>query len=263
MKKGLIIALAVLMALGLTTMGMAAPTTVDTFWSGFSGTFNTQFVAGDDANSNFWTGAGGLFNGEFHGVDNNDNPYGYNVDTVSSFVRASVIGGGFITFDMSRNDSFTPMYGQAGQYSFSEVSTFDGSASLARHTGSNYAGMKNCNYGWQANNQYTAQGSSFYIDHYIKDGDGEGAGVWVAGNGSASVTSMSDEMYASSFRLGRGCGCYDNANAFGTGSGTFELYATASNSLSGNGWSSGGGSYLQQINYVSGFTANNTYVDGN
>jgi len=262
MKKALVLPLILVLGLGLAAF--AASTTVDVQWDGWGGLgLSVDFANGDDSNSSLSTG-GNHYWGEFHGTDFDDNPYGYNVDSGSFSTKAYVSGGGGIVFEVNRTDTLASMYGPSGQSSYSEVGTLDGDASIATRTSTNYASQKNCNYGWQSNNQYMASGSDFFINHYIQDGDGEGAGVAVwAGNGSAMVTSMSDEMSGSSFRLGRGCGCYTNASASGTGSGVFELYANASNALSGNGWSSGGGSYSQTINYVGGFNVDNSYIDGN
>ena len=262
MKKALVLTLALMSAFAL--IAFADTTTTDITWNFGGGTgLNIDFVNGDDSASSLNT-AGNHAWGEFHGVDSDDNPYGYGVDSGSFSTKAYVEGGGQIVFDVTRTDSLTSMYGPSGQYTYSGVGTTDGEASIVTQTSTNYAGQKSCNYGWQASDQYSASGSEFSINHYINDGDGDSARVSVwNGNGSATVTSMGDEMGGSSFRLGWGCGCYNNANASGTGSGTFELYGNASNALSGNGWSSGGGTYLQQINYLDGFNVSDSHIDGN
>ena len=264
MKRGLVVSFVLMLSFSI--IAFAVSTTVDVNWDAWGGPssgITIDFANGDDSNSSL-SANGGHYWGEFHGTDSDNNPYGYGVDNGAFSTKAYVADGGVITFDVTRTDSKTSMYGPSGQYTYSGVGTADGEASVVTQTSTNFAGARTCNYGWQSNNQYMASGSSFYINHYINDGDEEGARVSVwNGNGSATVTSMSDEMGGSSFRLGWGCGCYNNANAFGTGSGTFELYGNASNALSGNGWSSGGGTYLQQINYLDGFNVSDSHIDGN
>ena len=261
MKKVLVLAVALVLGLGLAAF--AAGTTVDVTWDFSGGTgLTVNFANGDDSNSSLYT-AGSHAWGEFHGVDSDDNPYSYGVDSGSFSTKAYVENGGGIKFDVQRTDSHTSMYGPSGQEAYSEVWTADGSAFIGTRASTNFAEARTCNYGWQASSQYTASGSVFYLDHWIKSGDGDQAGVHAAGSGSADVTLMSDEMHGSSFRLGRGCGCYTDAKASGTGAGEFDLWANAGNSLSGYGWSApGGGSYLQQIKYNGGFSADNIYVDG-
>ena len=119
------------------------------------------------------------------------------------------------------------------------------------------------NYGFQANNQYSATGSVYVIDHSIQADPNKYAGFYATGNGATTVTLMSSEMRASGWRFGEGAGCYTNASASGTGTGYFEVYANATNSLSGNNWSAGGGSFSGIISYNNGFEYNNINMRGN
>jgi len=261
MKK--LFTLAVLV-MAMSSLVFAAPTTVKMIWDAYGGMgIDFTFLNGDDSFATLQT-AGNYYFGQFDGKDSDDNPYSYNVDSGLFQLRASVESGGYIDYRVERTDSKSSMYGPAGQFSDSSVGSSDGTAFMAQQTVTNYASQKNCNYGFEANNQFQAAGTAFSIWHEIQDGAGDGASVWVLGSGSASVTYMSDEMGGSSFRFGRGCGCYNNCGATGTGSGVFELEAWATNSLSGDGWSApSGGTYLQQLVYDGGFTVDDPYAEGN
>jgi len=276
MKKGLIIGLAVLMVIGLSTM-VIAQTTSDSYWSG-AGTFDTHFYSGDDAEAHFWTG-GNSISGEFHGTDSGNNPYGYSVDDTNVNTRADV-NNGYMEFKFERTDfathpsagegGTTPyMYGDAGQESYTWVTASD-AATFDWNATTNYAGMKCCNYGFQNNNQITANGD-FYVEHYIIDGDTVGfsspwtatfgnmeGGFYTAGGtgGSVTINDMSDEAGGSSFNLGKGCGCYTNASISGT-NGSAQVGGQAQNvvngpyALSGN-WtlaSAGGSNFSLPANY--------------
>lgn len=260
MKK--LFALAVLVV-AMSSLAFAAPTTFEMNWDAYGGAgIDFTFYNGDDSFASLQT-SGNYYFGEFYGKDFDDNPYTYNVDSGLFQLRANVEAGGFIDYLVERTDSKSS-YGPAGQFSYSSVGSSDGAASMAQQTTTNYAAQKNCNYGFQANNQFQADGTGFSIWHEIQDGAGDGASVWVLGSGSASVTYMSDEMGGSSFRFGHGCGCYDNCGATGTGSGVFELQAWAANSMSGDGWSApSGGSYLQTLVYNDGFTVDDPFAEGN
>lgn len=247
---------------GFALWAISAPTTFDAEWD-MSGGVNWTVVNGDDSFSTFGISGNHAF-GEYHAIDYDDNPYGYNVDSTKFWLKANVENGGYIEYAVTRTDSKTSMYGPPGQYTYSYVGSSDGSAFMGQRTTTNYAEQKNCNYGWQSNNQYTADGTSFYLDHEIYASSGEGAGVNITGSGSASVTVMGDEMYPGSFNLGyKACGCYTNAKASGTGSGIFTLGGTADNSLTWYGGSAGGGTYTTTVNYLDGFQVDNIWLKGN
>jgi len=255
-------ALTILMLVS-SVLVFAAPTVVNLKWDAFGGAgIDLSFFNGDDSNMSLQS-TGSYYWGEFTGTDADDNPYNYNVDSGTFGLKANVEFGGFIDYVVNRTDSKSS-YGSAGQVSTSKVFSSDGTAAIAQRTSTNYASQKNCNYSFQSNNQFQAAGSNFGILHSILNGDGDGASVSVLGSGSASVTYMSDEMGGTSFSFGRGCGCYNNCGATGTGNGVFELNAGAANSLSGDGWTApSGGIYLQQIVYGGGFTVDDPYIEGN
>ena len=261
MKRVLGLLTGVVCALGVVAFSQA--TTVDWNWNVYGGGFSGTFTAGDDAQIIFSTDGGHIW-GEFHATDANNNPYNYNVDNVNCQVKANVEGGGGVYFKMDRNDSWVPMYGPAGQYTYTDIHTDDGQAYFTTNIRSNYADMITQNYGWQANSQYTASGTNFYINHYICAASGLDASIFVSGNGSADVTLMSDEMRASGWRFGEGAGCYTNAHASGTGSGTFILGAKAPNNITTGWWGPiGGGSLLVTFKYNNGFNITPINMRGN
>ncbi|MCD6591215.1 MAG: hypothetical protein J7K72_04565 [Candidatus Aenigmarchaeota archaeon] len=236
---GTLIAFLVLAAIPFAS----AQTTVDSYWTG-SGFMSTSFVAGDDAHSYFET-KGTVIMGEFHGKDYDDNPCNYKVDTVSSFVKASV-NNGYMKFENTRDDSYTPMYGNAGQYTYSFIGT-DGTGEMMFGTRTNYAEMSNCQYGWGKTYGWTtngvnfeATGNNYLIDHVLTDSSGDGAQVTAYGSGSAQVKVMGEKSGGknSYFNMGRlpvcGDGCaWDNkyAKFSGSGTGTFEVHAWADTQL--------------------------------
>lgn len=256
-------ALAVCAALIMVTFVGLAETTVDVEWDAYFGGVDIEFVAGDDATSTLTTGGNHAW-GTFRGVDQNNNPYGYNVDTVRSQVQAYVAGGGIIQFQMDRTDSHVPMYGASGQYTVTNVWTYDGNASFATNTVSNFANMRTANYSFQNNNQYTASGSDFSIYHFIHAAAGMNAHVSVVGEGSAILTLMSDEMRASGWRLGEGAGSYTNAKFEAAGAGQFVVSGTAPNNVqTGWGWSVPGGTITTVVDYANGFNVNGINMSGN
>lgn len=220
-----------MLAIFLLTIGMVSavvPTTnTDVTWNG-AGNLGINFVSGNDAVSSFTTG-GNLISGEFHGVDYNDNPYTYSVDTTAVKMRSDV-DNGFIQYVFTRTDSYTPMYGVSGQQSGTLIQTVGGVASFDWSSTSNYAALGNSNYGWQNDNQMTATGDH-YINHYISNGV-NGAGIVVDAVGTTQVTDMCDGMSgSSSYSFGKGCGCYTNANVNVVGNGLFDMTARSVGSI--------------------------------
>ncbi len=241
MKKTLVMLVSILV-IGTPVL---AQTTVDTEWEG-SGHFETHFVAGDDANSDFWT-TGSYIKGEYHAIDKDDNPYGYGIDTVDAWVKASV-SDGFMEFLNERKDSHERMYGRAGQISYTYIWTNE-SAEMAFGTNTNYARLRDCQY----SRNKTTQGRQFeatgnhYIYHMLTDSDGDGAALIVDAVGSSKVRLMGSESWGSSFNFGSlpvcgdGCAWYDHYADFeGSGKGDFYLHGWADNELTigccGHGW---------------------------
>jgi len=257
MQKVLLVALLVLGG------GLAlAQTTVDLNWNVLGGDIGIDFQAGDDAYAGLRTGGSYIF-GEFHGIDYDNNPYNYNVDTVRAKVRANIDGGGYVEFIMERQDSWAPMYGPEGQVTYTKLET-SGSGFFATNTRTNFASLRTHNYGFQNDNQWRATGD-FKITHYIMAAtEPYGAGFYAEGSGSINVTLMSSEVRGNSaWRFGEGAGCYTNAHAEGTGSGIFEVGGAAPTELHAFGATIGGGSVTLNILYNNGFsTANNLNMSG-
>jgi len=254
MKKTIAIVLATLTLLMSIAM---AETTVETNWDG-SGNFDTHFTAGDDAQADFSTG-GSLISGEWHATDSDNNPYGYGVDSVEAKVKSSVANG-FMEYKFSRNDAKTS-YGEAGQKSYTYIDTF-GTGDFAWKSSSNYASLSNCNYGWQANGQIQATGSH-YIDHYFSISPTEGAEIVVDADANTVITDMSEKSGKSSYTFGKGCGCYTNAEVDIVGSGTFDLYAHADNSIVTDTGITTDGYLNVHSTFNSGFHYNNFALEGN
>lgn len=261
MKKRLAVCL-MIVVVGAFAVVALSQTTSDLEWDVYGGVINHTFVAGDDATVSLGTGGAHAW-GSLLDTDAENNPYSYGVDTVSTQVRANVTGGGGISFRMDRQDSWTPMYGGAGQYTATALSTSDGNAALAVKSRTNYAGMVMANYSWQNSDQYTADGSTYQIDHQVWSASGSEAFVHVLGSGSGALTLMTDTTNAGGWRFGEGAGCYTNAKFVGTGSGTFQLGAEAPNNIAtGWGWTVPGGSLSATVNYSNGFDVDGINMNG-
>ena len=257
----LAVSVIVLFAMAISAPAVGASTDVNVQWDNAQ-QVNILFTAGNDAWASV-TGGGSLLSGTFTGSDHDDNPYSYNVDTVDSSMRASIVGGGWIDYQMLRTDAKVSMYGGAGQWTDSFIGT-DGTASLAFRTTTNYAAMRSSNYGFQASSQFQASGN-YYMTHQIQDNDGDGAYWEISGSGSSTVNNMSDEVgYNGNFKLGKGCGCYTNASVSATGSGTYDLYAQGNHSIvtdSGINMPSGG-VYNLIAYFTDGFNFSNFALQG-
>jgi hypothetical protein len=224
-------------------------------WDG-AGSISHSFDAGDDADV-WMSTSGNKIVGEFDAKDMQNDPYGYGVDGVSANVDAMVYHGGEISFNFERTDSHPSMYGPAGQESNTYVWS-NGYAGITYRSSSNFAAMKNCEYGFQSNKQMIAGGSEFGISHDLRDADDEGASVSVWGeDGEASVTSMSEEAGGSGFKFGKGCGCYTNCGVNAEGKGQTVISSNASNHLKGDGWEMpNGGSHTETWTYNGGVDVN-------
>lgn len=232
-KKGLAIGLGLAILLSLAFSGIAFasdPTTVDVDWSG-AGSVDGEVNAGDDAVVYFHS-EGNNHAGEFHAIDNNDNPYGYEVDSCSFSLETAIAGTGWAELIVNRTDSKTSSYGPAGQQSYTFVGVNSGSATLQNRSSTNYAAMKDCNYGWHANDHITVTGASAYtIQRFMDSGSVDFAGILVNGVGDADLDCMNAETSGGwATKLGCGCGCYTNADFTATGSGQFQLVGTGDTS---------------------------------
>lgn len=231
-KKRIFLALvlAVVMLVSLAGAALAAdPTTVDVTWDG-AGIVDGTVTSGDDANAAF-TSFGATGNvGVFNAVDNNDNPYTYNVDSCVFSLDTNISGGGYAGLQVNRTDAKTS-YGLPGQLSYTYVEIANGSATLQNRSNTNYASMRDSNYGWNANNHITVTGaSSYYLERYMDSGNTNFAGIQAGGAGDADLDCMSSEASAGQVRLGWGCGCYTNADFAASGSGTLTLTGVGNNS---------------------------------
>jgi len=255
--------ISLLMALLVIPAFVSAETTIETHWMG-SGDFETHFNFDDDSETHFWTG-GNSISGELYATDYNDNPYNYGVDTSDVKVRSHVENGGYIEYVFRKTDNYEPMYGSAGQESYTYISTSD-TGDFAWHSWSNYAQLRNSNYGWQNDNQIEATGDHF-IHHYffIDENYNEGASITLDASGSTSITDMCEDHWGSRYKFGKGCGCYTNANVYIDGSGTFELNAWADNEIvTDTGIHiTGNPHYIVHADFDSGFEFENFALEGN
>ena len=224
MKRKILIVclLTLVMSLGLTTTVLADdPTTVEVTWNG-GGIVDGGVVTGDTTTT--FHSEGNSHFGEFVATDSNNNLYNYGVDTNTSALETSIAGSGWAELVVDRTDAKTS-YGAAGQQSYTYVGVSNGAATLQNKSTSNYASMRDCNYGWISSNHITVTDADSYTlkrwmdSEYTVIGDANFAGIQATGTGDAVLNAMSSEASAGRVKLGTGCGCYTNASFNATGSG--------------------------------------------
>jgi hypothetical protein len=274
MKKifGIALLLAVVATLAFGSVALAAdPTEVNMNWSG-SGSVGTTVTAGNDAIIHFAASGSGI-SGNFTAKDFNDNPYFYNVDTVSSYIQSAVADGSS-WYRVNRTDSKVSMYGPPGQISYSFIGANGGTAEMATGGFTNYAELEDPTYGkpkTTSGKNFEANASSYLIYRYIQTSDGDNAWFQAQGSGTALIDCMSCNAWGSWFDFGRGSGCYTNADAQFTGAGSFQVMGSAGNSVSfpglgltATGDGTPGSASLQLIaNWVSSFNIADYSMSGN
>ncbi len=226
---GIIMTLVVLAGLLFSGVAFADdPTTVDVDWNG-PGAVGGTVVAGDDASATFGSLGMGSHTGQFTATDSNNNPYNYGVDSCAFTFETDITGGGTAQFIVNRTDSLT-QYCLPGQQSGAYVTTDDGNATLQNRVSTNYASMKDCNYGWNSSDHITVDSAtSYFLDRWVNSGSGNWASLNAGGTRSADLDCMSSEA-GSGVRLGWGCGCYTNADFTATGTGAMRLQGTGNSS---------------------------------
>ncbi|MHB8084379.1 MAG: hypothetical protein ACYDHZ_00940 [Dehalococcoidia bacterium] len=213
----------------------SSPTVATVTWNG--GGIVGGVVTTGDTTSTFNVSAG-LANGSFTATDSNDNPYGYGVDTNFAYIGGSFTNGGTMTFQTVRNTSYAPMYGASGQTTGTLVTSTD-SGSMSTDSWTNYAEMTNAMYGHTVVGaaDLTANGT-YTIQQYVASSmsgntiTGDYAMLTAGGTGTAAINDMTTGASgATNVNLGWGGGCYTNANAIFTGSGTFQVAAAGTNGI--------------------------------
>lgn len=261
MKKFLRILVPVLMVLltSLVFTGVAMaddPTVVTVTWNGAGGMGAS--VDTGDSNAGFNT-SGSLINGSYTATDSNNNPYSYGIDNFSSYLNASVTDG-HIQTGMARVNSYAGMYGPGGQLDTAFVGVNGGTASMAFRAVTNFAALGDGTYGYQlpGGHNIVANADAYTINRDILDGQGNWGSILAAGNGSAVLDCMSSGASGSgALELGRGQGCYTDANFNATGTGgTFQVAGHGNDSVVFNGLGifSGGGTLSFVANWINNFS---------
>jgi len=238
MKKlfGIFFGVLLIFGLVLVPVGTARaddPTIVNVNWGGTGVVVTGTVTAGNDAIHSFTVNALSS-SGQFNVTDYNNNPYTYNVDSTVSNIQA-LVSGGTATYTTLRTDSYVPMYGAAGQNTFSGImASPDGTAGMAMWTNTNYASAQEANYGRPSlgGNQFTANASSFQIIHQVWDSAGDTAYLTNFGSGVSSISCMSSDLGAGSLTFGKGAGCYTKADFNGNGAQTLEFGSAGHSSVS-------------------------------
>ena len=162
-----------------------------------------------------------------------DNPYGYGVNSTNAQFIATVSGGS-ATYTTVHTDNYAPMYGAAGQSTYSFIGASNGSASMAMYTSSNYAFLQETNYGhaWTpGGDTFSADAGSFQIIHQVTSSEGDYALVNAYGAGTADLDCMSSDIYAGGLTFGQGAGCYTDASYDGTGTQTVQFSSVGHSSV--------------------------------
>lgn len=269
----LILAIAIVMSIAVPAMAAGPETTTTINWSG--GGLITGTVDSGASTTTFGVNAGAS-NGVFTATDNNDNPYNYGVDTQSAYITGTVENG-LMEFQTIRNTSKEAMYGPAGQTVYAFVGA-TGVGTMATGSWTNFAEMTNGTYNKPLVNGHNFTATGLYtIQQYVGQTDasisGNYANLLANGNGSAEIDCMTTGAYGSgAVKLGWGGGCFTNADAVFTGSGSFMVEAAGDNGLTtpiagangamtAGGWAASGVSSLQTIlNFTAGASVGNYSV---
>ena len=259
--------MAVLCIMALLVGTVSAVTTVDTTWSG-SGNLASTVDASGNQKTTFSTG-GNVISGQLTVVDQQDNPYNYGVSSVKTYLVATVQGGG-LDYVVDRTKSKESMYGAPGQRAYTyAVADANSVIEVATGASSNYASMGVGTYAKPKTTggyNFRGVGTSFGVQHGVVTSDLDGAELILNGAGTVGINAMSSDIGASSYKFGKGQGCYTNANVVATGSGNFKINAVATNQMkidAGNVVANGPVIYNMNLNYGSGLTYGNFALEGN
>lgn len=255
MKKiiGIALVLALIVTLGFSSIALADGDGIDAdidssddaglggeinvTWDG-TGWVGGYVSSGDDAETWFYTEADGShIKGSFTASKTVNTAYPYmGVDTYSCYLNAEVEADSWaeIEFWTDRTDSYVS-YGPAGQSSYNYLGVEDGSGAMAMGSWTNFACQKDCCYkkGRTENgHHFEVDGAEYYIERYISSYNG-GAGLMAYGeNGSAWLDCMNSQTWGGSATLGRGCGCYTDADFHAEGDyGYFEAGGMGDNGV--------------------------------
>ncbi len=256
MKKILLSLVLALVALfALSSVALAAdPTETNVTWDGAG----TVVVGVDSVDSNSGVATGGsAILGTYTVVDSNNNPYNYGVDSFSAYLNAGVTNG-YVSTGTNRVESYASMYGAGGQTSWSNVYVEGGTASMAYRSTTNYAQMVDATYTYQlaGGHNIVVNADYFEMSRGVADGRGNQGYISSYGTGSATLDCMSAEASGAwDLKLGRGAGCYTDANYNATGDGYFEATGIGNTfvTFNGLGISAGGGSLSVIANYLNSF----------
>jgi hypothetical protein len=259
MKRFLIVLAMVLMAMAIPVSVMAdSPTSVVVNWGG-TGVVNSTVTAGTSSVHSFNTD-GGSVAGNFVVNNVGDNPYNYGVASTNSYIQGGV-GNGVLTYTVTRTGSY-PMYGAAGQLAQSYISADGGTAYMATGSTMNYAAMVNGTYAkpkTPGGYNFEANAANFSMGSLISAGTGNDYALFTSlGTGTAKINDMTNEASAGGVQLGRGAGCYTNANALFNGIGTFTVNAVGGNNIQTGTINANGNGTVGSVNFTSILNYNGT-----
>lgn len=240
MKKMLLAGAAIAAALTMASAASAQSTNVGATWNG-AGSFNFNATGSGSSSGAFSTFGANSAIGSVSYNNTGVAPYGYGVTGTSLNADATIGGGGFISSAMTRDGSYAPLYGGAGQSIQSFVASDDGTAALVQHSNVNYASMNDVGYGQArtaGGNTLEVSGTNFQLGYSIDTGvDGNAGGLSVIGTGSAAIVQNFSGASANGFNLGNGGGILTAANfsANGTGQLSYGAMGTGSVNVLGMG----------------------------
>jgi hypothetical protein len=262
MKKVLVILALVIMALAIPASAFAdSPTSVAVNWNG-TGAIDSTVTAGTSSVHGFNT-TGSSVAGNFVVNNAGDNPYSYGVASTNSYINGGV-GNGVLTYTVNRTGSY-PMYGAAGQLAQSYVLANGGTAYLATGSTMNYAAMVNGTYAkpkTPGGYNFETNAAYFEAGSLISAGPSNDQAFFTAiGSGTAKINDMTNEAGAGGVQLGRGAGCYTNANALFNGIGIFTVNAVGGNNIQTGTINANGNGTVGSVSYTSILNYNGTAVN--
>ncbi len=256
-----------IICLGLVMLGsipavFGAPTELNMLWDTWGGTIDVTYLASDDAVMDFYT-TGNHMLGELYARTGDTNHYGYGVYDFLTNVDARVEDGGLIQYGVVRTDG-AGMYGAPDQSTYSQIGVNTGGwAGLAFQTVTNYASLYSANWGFQANDQFTA-GGVYSAMHNVINGNNN-VQFDAFGDGELYIDHMSDGYTTqSNIQFGAGTGSFTNANVDQTGTGGFQIAGHFDNSLTWGGMTSTGSiDFSTSVLFGAGFSWTDYSLSGN
>jgi len=204
LNKKLALAILLVLVSPIVAPVLADPTSGTIDWEG-SGELDIELLFEDDAITEVET-AGSEIWGLLTFEDENDNPYGYDVDTCWAELTAGFDKGGYIEFLTERTDSHED-YGPPGQVMYTFIQGDWGAIAKTHRTNLSHLESPHLNYpittnGHRIEHRMEVGGSFFEFFTVVDAGEDQFAWLDVSGyDGSTWLNSMYSNAHGTSFNF--------------------------------------------------------------